>query len=49
MKAGNLFKSFKPSSEMDKRIIEVADNPSKYDWLPNLCMLSHNHTRFNKT
>lgn len=34
---------------MDKRIIEVADNQHKYDWKPNLCMLTTNHSRFNKT
>lgn len=31
-KRGNLFKSFKPSAEIDKRIIEVQDNQHKYDW-----------------
>lgn len=25
-KKGNLYKNFKPSSETDKRIIEIADN-----------------------
>lgn len=49
VKKGNLFKSFKPSSEMDKRIIEIADNQQKYDWIPNMCMLTTNHSRFNKT
>jgi len=48
-KAGNPFKSFKPSAETDKRIIEVADNQKYYSWQPNMCMLSHTHPRFNKT
>lgn len=49
MKAGNLFKSFKPDAEQDKRIMEVNENPGKYTWTANLCMLSHHHPRYNKT
>ena len=49
MKAGNLFKAHKPNAKTDARIIEVADNPQKYSWKPNMCMLQHNHSRYNKS
>lgn len=45
-KAVNLFAEFKKSDQADQRITHINENPGKYPWTANSCLLQKNHPQY---